>query len=219
LEQAVKNSLKKGYHSRDTVFQNVMKSGVSKILLKGETYSAAPNLSRIQMIESWRYDGDTIFLDASCLVYGFKGELLNTVDYSHTTASTRSPSGHHTNVYIQHSGDLIDHEQRMGQHSIHIDISLIPSSVAALFFTVSAWTTTLKEIYQPSAQLYDSVSDTEMCRYKLEDQDTGDKTAVIMCKLHRPSPGGRWQLTSIGHVGYGRAGTYLPIHHDIQNYL
>jgi len=68
LEQSVKNSLKKGYHTRDTIFQNVMKSGVSHILLKGETYSAAPNLKEIQMIETWRYDGAVIYLDASCLV-------------------------------------------------------------------------------------------------------------------------------------------------------
>jgi stress response protein SCP2 len=218
LEQAVKNSLKKGYHSRDTVFQNVMKSGVSKILLKGETYSAAPNLKRIQLVESWRYDGGVVFLDASCLVYGFNGQLLDTVDYSHTDALTRSPSGSPV-LYIQHSGDVIDYDQRKGQHTIHIDIPLIPSTVAALFFTVSAWTTTLKEIHQPSAQLCDSVSDTEMCRYKLEDQDTGDKTAAIMCKLHRPSTGTRWELTSIGHVGYGRAGNYTSIQRDIQKYL
>jgi stress response protein SCP2 len=221
--------LKKGYHSRNTVFQNIMKSGVSRILLKGETYSAAPNLKHIRMVESWRYDGNTTYLDASCLVYGFAGNCLETVDYTTTRADTITTSGHLVS-YIEHSGDVIDYEAQKGEHSIHINVQLIPSTVATLFFTVSAWTTTLNEIYQPSAQLFDSESDTEMCRYKLEDQDTGDKTAVIMCKLHRTSVGARWQLTSIGHVGHGRArqyasngygsaGTYAPIHSDIQKYL
>ena len=218
LEQAVKNSLKKGYHSKDTIFQNVMKSGVSRILLKGETYSAAPNLKRIQMIESWRYDGPTIFLDASCLVYDFNGQSIEEVDYSNTHAYTTTSSGFPV-LYIEHSGDIIDYQSCMGHHTINIDISLIPKNVGSLFFTVSAWTTTLREIYQPSVQLHDSVSDTEMCRYKLEDENTGDKTAVIMCKLHRGSVNERWKMTSIGHVGYGRAGNYTSLHRDIRNFL
>jgi stress response protein SCP2 len=122
-------------------------------------------------------------------------------------------------LYIEHSGDVVDYDTLRGEHTIHINVQLIPTTVAALFFTVSAWTTTLNDIYQPSAQLFDSENDTEMCRYKLEDQDTGDKTAVIMCKLHRPSLGARWQLTSIGHVGHGRAGNYTSIRRDIQKYL
>jgi stress response protein SCP2 len=200
------------------VFQNVMKSGVSRILLKGETYSAAPNLKQIQMVESWRYDGPTIFLDASCLLYGCSGELLEIIDYSNTRAYATTSSGHPI-LFIEHSGDVINEATQQGQHSIRINVQMIPSNVAALFFTVSAWTTTLNEIYQPSAQLFDSESDTEMCRYKLEDQDTGNKTAVIMCKLHRRTFGERWQLTSIGHVGHGRAGDYAPIDRDIQRYL
>jgi len=56
-----------------------------------------------------------------------------------------------------------------------------------------------------------------MCRYKLEDQNTGDNTCVIMCKLHRKEVGGRWELTSIGHVGKGRAGCYGPIMKDVRN--
>jgi stress response protein SCP2 len=215
LKAAVGNSLKKGYHSHDTVFQNVMRSGVSKILLKGETYSAAPNLRRIRMSERWRFDGKTVFLDVSCLVYDFSRELIGIVDYTNTAwfgAEDGRRSGHHSPC-IRHSGDVIG--EGTGQHTIDIDIGRIPSAVSALFFTVSAWTTTLKTISQPSAHLHDLDSDSEMCRYKLEDQDTRDKTAVIMCKLHRASPKDRWALTSIGHVGYGRADAYAHIEIDI----
>ena len=208
LEAAVGNSLKKGYHSHNTVFQNVMKSGVSKILLKGETYSAAPNIKRIQMLERWRFDGEVVFLDASCLIFDFSRELVGLVDY-------RNQVWHGTGnrPCIEHSGDVVT--DTSGTHTISIDVTKIPSSVAALFFTVSAWTTTLKDIAQPTAHLHDVESDTEMCRYMLEDQDTGNKTAVIMCKLHRPSPSERWALTSIGHVGYGRADSYSSIESDI----
>jgi stress response protein SCP2 len=218
LEQAVGNSLRKGYHSKTTVFRNVMRSGVSRILLKGETYSAAPNLKKIRLVESWRFDGEPIYLDASCLCYGFDGEHLFTVDYEnqrcYSVAEGRSPI-----LSIQHSGDVIDEATGTGRHTLEIDLPHIADDLATLFFTVSAWTTTLAEVHQPAAHLHDVVSDTEMCRYKLEEQDTGDKTAVIMCKLHRPSCHGRWQLTSIGHVGYGRAGNYSPLAKDIRRYL
>jgi stress response protein SCP2 len=205
---------------------------VSKILLKGETYSAAPNLQKLRLAEKWRFDGSTIFLDASCLVYDFNGKKLGHVDFSNTSWNGSKPSyeqgqgnghgevnGFHNIGCVRHSGDVIDHAKGMGEHTIDIDVKKLPANVMALFFTVSAWTTSLKAVSQPSAHLHDAVSDTEMCRYKLEDQDTGAKTAVIMCKLHRSTASDRWQLTSIGHVGYGRAGTYKPIEKDINKFL
>jgi stress response protein SCP2 len=193
-----------------------MKSGVSKILLKGETYSAAPNLKHIQMLERWRFDGDTIFLDASCLIYDFSGSMLGVVDYSNTEWHSNT-SRHSADPCVRHSGDVIGNGT--GEHTISIFINRLPNTVASLFFTVSAWTTTLREVSQPSAHLHDVESDTEMCRYKMEDTNTGDKTAVIMCKLHRPSPKDRWSLTTIGHVGYGRADNYFSIEQDIKKYL
>jgi len=206
LENAVQNSIKKGYHSEDTVFKDVMKSGVSKILLKGETYSAAPNLKTIQLLEKWRFDGPIIYLDASCLIYDFHGKQLGLVDYAHREWSC-----------VRHSGDVI--RDGGGQHTIEINMTKMFPTVKALFFTVSAWTTSLKEVSQPTCHLHDVESDSEMCRYMLEGSNTGTKTAVIMCKLHRASPAGRWELTTIGHVGYGRAGNYASIEQDIKKFL
>lgn len=230
LEASVTNSLKKGYHSKDTVFQNVMKSGVSQILLKGETYSTAPNISNVRMMEKWRFDGHMVYLDASCLVYDFSHQHIGTIDYTNTTWSasksdikvTRFGSFAYTNApppCIRHSGDVIDREERVGQHTIDIDIKKLPNSVQSLFFTVSAWNTTLKDISQPSAHLYDVKQDSELCSYKLEDSNTNTKTAVIMCRLYRKTVQSRWELVSIGHVGYGRAGNYDAILKDIKKYL
>jgi stress response protein SCP2 len=211
LEKSVGNSLRKGYHSHTTNFSAVMRSGVSKILLKGETYTAAPNLKHVQLIEKWKYDGEVIFLDASCLVFDFHGNQVgHPVDYSHNYWPNYDGC-------IRHSGDVIFDGE--GQHTIDIDISSIPQNIKALFFTVSAWTTSLKDVSQPSCHLHDVDSDTEMCRYKLEGTDTGDRTAVIMCKLHRFSPSSRWELTSIGNVGYGRAGNYSSIQSEIKRLI
>lgn len=210
LEKAVGNSIKKGYHSHDTVFQNVMKSGVSKILLKGESFSADPNLRQLKLLEKWKYDGSTVFLDASCLVYDFHGKKTGFVDYHYNTCC---------NSAVRHSGDHIDEAKQQGTHTIDVDIKRLPVSVKALFFTVSAWTTDLKSISQPSCHLFDAMSDTEMCSYQHADSDTGNKTAVIMCKLHRFSPSSRWELTTIGHVGFGRADKYTSIEEDIKKFI
>jgi len=42
LKQAVKNSLNRGYHNTKTNFAGILASGVSKILLKGQTYTVTP---------------------------------------------------------------------------------------------------------------------------------------------------------------------------------
>lgn len=46
LRRAWKNSLTKKYHKANMDFSKVHASGVSRILLKGETYSAPPNLQQ-----------------------------------------------------------------------------------------------------------------------------------------------------------------------------
>lgn len=245
LEAAVMNSLNKGYHSKETKFENVMKSGVSQILLKGETYSAPPNISKIQMLEKWRFDGNVVFLDASCLVYDFSDQHIGTVDYCHkswrgstakdlkiTRVGSYTYSSHPLPpISIQHSGDVIDHENGIGQHTIDIDLKKLPSTVQSLFFTVSAWNTTLKNISQPSAHLFDTqqlqqgkngeISATELCSYQLQDHDrlSNTKTAVIMCRLFRPTLRSRWELVSIGNIGNGRADDYDSILKDIAKYL
>ena len=235
LEKAVANSLTKGYHSAHTKFENVMRSGVSRILLKGDTYSVAPNVKKLRMFERWRFDGHTIFLDASCLVYDFNGALVGIVDYSKTTwdasnakefrgygkSGDEEPyiyrgSSSATAYPIQHSGDVISNGA--GQHTIDIDLDKLPCFVCALVFTVSAWTTTLTEIRQPSAHLHDIFADDELCNYKFEDIDTGNNTAVTMCKLQRPTGTGKWKMKTIGHVGKGRAGHYKPILEDISSH-
>ena len=234
LEASVTNSLKKGYHTEKTIFQDVMKSGVSQILLKGETYSTSPSLKKVKMLEKWRFDGSVRFLDASCLIYDFDGKNIGIVDYSDTSWSGSSSSCENAKIMkigsstygfnhrfpcICHSGDIIDRESGTGTHTIDIDIKNLPKNVGSLYFTVSAWTTTLKEISQPSAHLHDSEQDVELCRYKLEDTDTGSKTSVIMCKLFRVNVSSRWKLVSIGHVGNGRAGSYDPILKNIQKLI
>jgi hypothetical protein len=77
---------------------------------------------------------------------------------------------------------------------------------------VSAWTTTLSGILQPSVQLVDQENGVEMCRYTHEDKEgTDTHTAVIMCMLHRANPSEKWKLSSIGQICNGRASNYSEL--------
>ena len=83
LEDAVENSIKKGYHKRGMDFSRLHRSGVSTILRKGESYAVSPNIKRIHMLEKWRYEAPgVIYLDASCLVYSFENKYIGHVDYA-----------------------------------------------------------------------------------------------------------------------------------------
>lgn len=244
LESAVKNSLKKGYHDVNTRFDRIHRSGVSHILLKGQSYSAPPNLKRVRLTDRWKLDGDVDFLDASCLVYAGSVKI-GMVDYSNThwganESATIRRVGNSDHVYelhntshdcVVHSGDMIDRGNNIGEHTIDIELSKLPKRVTALVFTISAWHGNLDDAIQPQCVLSDAGSKarTELCSYDLE--GTGPRrygagdlppTAAIMCTLTRAAPGAsRWSMNAVGHQGQGRATGmspgYAPMLQDIAN--
>ena len=144
------------------------RSGVSAILRKGESCSANPTMRRLRVAEVWRYaTAEVLFLDASCLAYGFDGRPRATVDYSDTRSPNGLAGGHHYaggGVHggrgrggggapaIRHSGDVIDDAQREGKHTIDVNLRALSDEVGALYLTLSAWTTALAEIVRPEVR-------------------------------------------------------------------
>jgi stress response protein SCP2 len=106
-------------------------------------------------------------------------------------------------------------QKHSGKHTINIALDQLPPKVSSLWFTITAYTTTLKDIKQPYIRFTDADSSQELCRYDLEQNATGNNTAVIMCKLHRDSAKGNWNVLAIGHIGSGRASNYEPIKTNI----
>jgi len=208
LTQAVRNSLKKRYHSKNMDFSAIHKSGVSKILLKGESYTCNTNLKRVYLEDVWGFPEGTLFLDATCLVYGFDNKRIFVIDWCHRDHAA-----------IKHSGDQINYEKRQGTHTIHIELEKLDNNVKTLVFTISAYTATLKEIINPYILFNDPDTKQELCRYQFEEKDTGDKTAVIMAKLFRPKVGAPWQVVAIGNLGMGRASNYDPIEKDLEKFF
>ncbi|KAJ7523811.1 hypothetical protein O6H91_18G063500 [Diphasiastrum complanatum] len=147
LRQNWLNSLSKGYHTKKTDFSFIQRSGISKVLLKGESYTAPPNMKTVMMLEHWRYKTDIQFLDASCLLYDFSGKLVEIVDYHRTSSLSRA---------VTHSGDIIDYEKKEGTHRINIFLEKLPEIVKELYFTMSGWAgAKIKDIRLPFVQLKD----------------------------------------------------------------
>ena len=228
LRQAVLNSASKQYHRPGMDFSRVQKSGTSAILRKGESYAASATMRRVRLEEVWRWRGhETLFLDASCLSYGYHGERLAAVDFSNRTSVSgmaNSGDGVHNRrgrAAIEHSGDVIEHARSEGRHTIDIDLHALSDKVGSLFVTLSAWTTTLTEIVRPEVRFFDPDDKARepLTRYELEGKPTGSNTAVVMARIWRMKPGARWHVTAVGEIGKGRASHYEPIHHMINGYV
>ena len=213
MKRSVTESARAGYHVPGMDFGRVHKSGVSRLLLSGDSYSAPVGLSNVVLTQIWRYRDDLIYLDASILLYDFKGDFLQHIDY----ARTHSKCG-----AVEHSGDVVDEFRHQGVHTVNINLKQLPRNVHALFVVFSAFTTDLKDIVRPEVQFCDGNTCADLCRYELEDvaaKASSVNTAVIMCDVWRKSVGANWQVDAIGELCPGRAGSYSPIKKSIARYL
>ncbi|KAJ3248041.1 hypothetical protein HDU78_002134 [Chytriomyces hyalinus] len=201
LRHCVRQSLAKGYHSRNTDFSKIHKSGVSKILRKGQSYRCAPNIKQIVMEESWGRGGLSQYLDATVLAYDFSGKFIDLVDYSHTSGQ---------NGALQHSGDIITADR--GSHKVNISTAKLSKTVKTLVVAMTSWTTTLANILTPEVRLFDGESMTELCQYSFDEcARAGDKTCVIMCTLQREREGAVWAVKALGKICKGTAMDYDPV--------
>lgn len=211
LHTSVKNSLRKNYHKTSTNFAAIHKSGTSKILSKGEQYSAAKGMEVLHFEDRWTYDhpDEIIYLDASCLVYEGKKRVA-TIDYRHL---------YYKDNAVIHSGDRVD--ETNGLHTIVLDLTKFSSDVTSLFFVLSAWNNaTLFDIKDASIMFYDPLSNENLCLYNLDAHDkVSDLTSIIMCKLYRTSGEDQWHVVAIGDAHKGAADNYGPIYKAVEKLL
>jgi stress response protein SCP2 len=207
LKKAIYNSQKKGYHTDGMDFGRVHRSGVSNILLKGQSYSVNPGIRSIKLDQVWRYEGETKFLDASLLAYNFNDKHLYTVDFCHRAC----PDG-----AITHSGDKMGAAGANScRHTIDVDMRKLPKTIKYLYVVLSSYAgALLSEIIQPSVNLFDSSNandSAQLCAYELEDKDTKARTSVLMCRMARDTPSAAWKMEAIGSMGAGSANNYSAI--------
>mmetsp|Transcript_31352 Transcript_31352/g.47617 ORF Transcript_31352/g.47617 Transcript_31352/m.47617 type:complete len:794 (-) Transcript_31352:112-2493(-) len=212
LRNAVKNSRCKGYHKAGMDFSRVHANGTSKILAKGQQYSTSSDLRQVMFNDRWGFHGNTVYLDASCLLYRGR-KLIDTVEYINTRGPADSDA-------VQHSGDVM--HASGGTHTIHLDLQSLDAGITSCVFVISAWADAkLSDIVSPSISFTDEEADGEpLCTYNLDAHDKiSHLTSVIMCKLYRKKAGGGWHVLAIGDAYRGAADNYGPIYSAVQKYL
>ncbi|KAK6504829.1 hypothetical protein TWF481_006766 [Arthrobotrys musiformis] len=211
LQQSVRNSLRKRYHRAGMDFSKIHASGVSRILLKGQSYSVPPNLKKLEMKESWRWDSNSgsNFLDATCTAFDFSDKFIDEVSFSSRIAFCSDENNRNKTAALRHSGDQMDHTTSRGEHTIEIDLEKISKypEVKSLVFCMSAWSGAhLRDFKSPEVSLVDKISKVEMATYNFgstRGAEVGGKKSVVMAILYRGKAGGKWDLKAVGDIGVG----------------
>jgi len=197
LKQATKNSLCKRYHTKDTDFSRIQKSGVSHILKKGETYRVAGSVRQVRLTLG---SDSAMILCGACLVYEDL-TCAGIVCYD-------SPSGYRGAV--RHSGDMV--EDGKSKHVIDVDLSVLPPSVTRLFFTLcSCGCTDLSGFRNPTIDMREPEGGP-LCTYSID--KAGRAPTVVMAAIVRR--GGSWEVTALGvHSAIRCCGNYSQVKRDI----
>jgi stress response protein SCP2 len=186
LRQSWKNSLQLGYHTEGMDFSRIQRSGVSKLLTKGESHDLLAN-----NIHLYLGSGNSSILCGACLLYSADGKCLDTVHYSRRYSANRA---------IRHSGDSSD----ACGHSCHtIDCALhkLPSNVYKIYFTLCSCgdgAASLSHFAAPRINLTDKGTGSELCEYQLQGDKKGKAMSVVMASMTRSIGGKGWQVTAIG---------------------
>lgn len=136
--------------------------------------------------------GDSIDLDASCLLFDEGGTLLDTVWFR----QLRSKDGS-----IQHSGDNRTGDGDGDDEQIQVELSAIPANAKSLVFTVNNFTgQDFSKVENAYCRIVNASNDSEIARYDLSCQ--GGHNAMIMAKVYRHN--NEWKMHAIGEVGQGQ---------------
>lgn len=209
LEQAVVNSKDRGYTRDGMRFDKIHRSGVSKILMRGESYSINPSARTINVEDLWTCPGSFDYLDASVILLKEDGEYITHADYC--SRRVMGEGDHESGPAVKHSGDMI--HGKNGSHRIEIDLTKLPADVHRLVFTVSAWRGTFKNIAEPYIRLCDE-NKSELCRHSVAHlvKKHPDKTLAIFGEMCRTKgKAAKWEFNAHSLIGTGNVRDYGEI--------
>jgi tellurium resistance protein TerZ len=136
--------------------------------------------------------GESIDLDASCVIFDEANKVLDTVWFKQLKSRDGS---------IVHTGDNRTGDGDGDDEQIIVDLDKVPANVKALVFTVNSFTgQTFDAVENAYCRMVDSSNKNEIARYTLSAQ--GSHSAQIMAKVYRHN--GEWKMHAIGENGNGR---------------
>ena len=169
-------------------------------------YEISQSLDHVIFDLFWGYPSRGIdYLDASALIYSgsyFQG----LVDWSH-----------HLFSGVTHSGDVMDDSNRIGHHTINVQLKSLPSSVDKLFFTLSAFCSpNISKYKNPSLRFFDAKEpNKQLCSDRMD--HAAYSQAIIMCSLCKINHS--WKVFSLRTLSAGNAQNYSPLQQTISGII
>ncbi len=135
---------------------------------------------------------NSIDLDASCVLFDESKQALETIWFRELKSKNGS---------VIHTGDNLTGEGDGDDEQIIVKLSLVPSNVKSLVFTVNSFRgQTFDEVENAYCRLVNKLDNKEVARYNLS--GGGSHTAMIMAKVYRHN--GEWKMHAIGEPTSGK---------------
>lgn len=167
-------------------------------------FAVPDSLDHVCLDLIWGYPDNVLrdFLDASVLIYSDEG-CQNIVDYNSKSFENA----------VEHSGDVMDDDKRLGHHTINVKLKSLPSTIGKLFFILSAWNSpNISKYKNPRMRFFDPREpEVELCGYQME--HAGQSQAVILCSLSKINES--WKVLSPCLLSAGNARDYTPLKQTI----
>lgn len=135
-------------------------------------------------------DGDSIDLDASCVLFDSNLQTIDTVWFRQLKSHCGS---------VIHGGDNVTGEGDGDDEVIYVDLPALPSQVEYLGFTVNSFRgQTFDEVENAFCRVLDN-NGLELAKFLLTEQ--GSHTGILIASLRRQ--GGEWNFTAHGQPAPG----------------
>ncbi len=135
--------------------------------------------------------GDSIDLDASCILLDRNGKALDTIWFRQLKSKCGA---------VVHSGDNLTGEGDGDDEVIHVNLEKLSTQVEFLAFTVNSFRgQTFNDVQNAFCRVVDQAN-KELARYELTEQ--GAHTGIVIASLQRNN--GSWDFTAHGHACRGR---------------
>ena len=170
-------------------------------LIKGQKIDLTkgnPGLKKLIIGLGWdtnKYAGGADFdLDASAFLCGDNGKVPSDSDFIFYSNLT------HSSGAVEHTGDNLTGEGDGDDEVIKVDLSLIPSNISKIAFTVTIYDAEIRrqnfgQVSNAYIHILDETNGTELLRYDLG-EDFSIETAVVVGELYRRN--GEWKFNAIG---------------------
>lgn len=163
-----------------------LQTGKAFDLKKGDEIHLPSCLNNIAVGLGWETQCD---LDSSVMLLDEKGNLFESVNFSHKISKTNA---------VLHQGDNVTGQGEGDDENIVIILDKIPANIRFLICSINVYTggKTFDDVTQAYCRLIDWESKKEFCKYKLN--ESGKKKACILCYLRFDVSSQKWKVKALG---------------------